>query len=198
MREKIAYIAQKLFFQSGTKAVSIDDIAHELSIAKKTIYNFFESKDHIVRYLVDTHIERHHKYIDEIKEKSKNAIDELVMIYRMNCDQHETMKPIFISDIKKLYPECWADLESFVGKVVPNCIRENIFRGQQEGFYRENVNADFISYLYFKSIFLQLEYFAIQKKLSIIDLDREHLYYHVHAIGTTKGIKYLEKIKFEN
>lgn len=196
-KEQISSIAQKLFFEKGTKAVSIDDIAKELGMSKKTIYNFFTSKDEIVEYEIDKHINQHTCDISNIKNDSKNAIDELLMIYRMNYEQHNLMKPVFISDIQRHYPLSWKKLENFFGECIPNTISENIKRGQDEGLYRLGINIEFISFLYFKSIFTLIEYFTSQKKLSIAELDKEHLYYHINAIGTPKGIRYLDKIKLD-
>ena len=48
MEEKILQIAQKLFLTYGFKTVTMDDIATELSISKKTIYNFFPNKNKLV------------------------------------------------------------------------------------------------------------------------------------------------------
>lgn len=197
MKEKISLIARNLFFQNGTKAVSIDDIASELGISKKTIYNHFESKDEIVEYEIDKHIIDHTCDIDSVKSLAKNAIDELIRIYRMNYEQHHQMKPVFISDIRKFYPQSWVKLENFFGECIPNTIADNIRRGQEEGFYRLGINVEFISYMYFKSIFNQIDFFTLQKKYSIVELDKEHLYYHINAIGTKKGIKYLDKIKID-
>jgi TetR/AcrR family transcriptional regulator, cholesterol catabolism regulator len=198
VKDKIACTAEKLFFQLGTKAVCIDDIATELGISKKTIYTCFASKDEIVDFNINKHIEKHTTDLDDIKVLSKNAIEELILIYRSNYEQHVKMKPIFVSDIKKLYPQCWVKLENFFIERIPNTISENLKRGQEEGNYRIDINIELISFLYFRSIFNLIDYFTIQKKYSIADLEKEHLYYHIHAIGTNHGIKYLDSFKLNS
>lgn len=196
-REAIIKTAEKLFFVRGTKAVSIDDVATELGMSKKTIYTFFASKDDIITSMLDLYMSNHTCDIETILKSSRNAIDELVAIYRLNFEQHTLLKPVFVFDIKKYHPSEWARLELFFSDCVYRTVFQNIERGQKEGLYRENINIDFISHLYFKSIFIIIDYFSIQKKYSIADLDQEHMYYHIHAIGTNKGIKYLDKIQFD-
>lgn len=186
-----------MFFQYGIKAVSIDDIAHELGMSKKTIYNFFGSKDEIIDHILDRNIEEYTCSYSGLVSQSKNAIDAIVHIYRMKCEQHDLIKPIFISDVQKYYPRVWEKLKGFYEIHILKTIQENIQRGQQEGLYRENINTDFVSYLYYKNIFSLIDYFSSQKKYSILELDKEYIYYHIHAIGTPKGIKYLDKINLE-
>ena len=111
-KDIILEFAQSLFYERGTKAVNVDDIAKGLGISKKTIYNFFSSKDEIVEYQIDEHIKHHICDIEAVKVDSQNAINELFLLYKMNCEQHKALKPIFIADIQKYYPSCWKKLEN--------------------------------------------------------------------------------------
>jgi AcrR family transcriptional regulator len=51
-REEIADTFERRFHHFGFRKTSMDEVAHELRISKKTIYTYFESKDEIFRYLV--------------------------------------------------------------------------------------------------------------------------------------------------
>jgi hypothetical protein len=70
-------------------------------------------------------------------------------------------------------------------------------RGQLEGLYRLTIDVEFIASQYFHSVFNMIDFFAQQRKRSFGDLEKELMYYHLNGIGTSKGIKYLDKIKFE-
>jgi AcrR family transcriptional regulator len=101
-KEIILSAARNLFFERGTKSVNMDDIASALGISKKTIYTHFTSKDEIVACELDTHISEHACGVERVKSVSKNAIDELRLIYQMDMESHQKMKPIFVSDIQKV------------------------------------------------------------------------------------------------
>lgn len=197
MKEKIALKAHDLFFQRGTKAVSIEDIASELGISKKTIYNYFSSKDEIIAYNIDFHISENCCIIDSNREKAKNAIEELVGVYHLNYRQHSMMNPIFIADIKKFHSTEWAKLEKFLNNHILMTIGKNIIRGQEEGLYRDDLHRDLITFLYMRNVISLIDFFSSQTKFSIVSLIKEYIYYHIRGIGTDKGIKYLNNINLE-
>jgi AcrR family transcriptional regulator len=52
MRERILETADRLFYGQGIRAVGVDTVAAEIGISKRTLYNYFASKDDlIVAYL---------------------------------------------------------------------------------------------------------------------------------------------------
>lgn len=197
-KESILVVARNLFFERGTKSVNMDDIASALGISKKTIYQYFPSKDDIVVCELDNHIAEHTEGVEKAKKMAANAIDELRLIYQINMDAHQRMKPIFVADIQKYYPNCWQKLQDFFKTCVFKNIVENIIRGQKEGLYRLTIDVEFIASQYFSSIFNMIDFFAQQRTRSLGDLEKQLMNYHVHGIGTVEGIKYLDNIKFEN
>lgn len=197
MKHKIALKAQELFFQRGIKSVSLDDIASELGMSKKTIYTSFSSKDEIVGYNIDTHINENCCEIEANRLQTKNAIEELIGVYNMHYQNHHQMNPIYISDIKKYYPKEWLKMEKHFNEHIPKTIESNILRGQEEGLYHSEFHPDFISFLYMRSVISLIEFFSTQKTLSLMELTKEFIFYHIRAIGTTKGINYLSKIKLD-
>ena len=197
-KQSILEVAKNLFFERGTKAVNMDDIASTLGISKKTIYTHFSSKDEIVECEIDTHISEHTCGVDIAKSKAKNAIDELRLIYQMDMEAHQKMKPIFVSDIQKYYPGCWKKMQDFFKSCIMKTVVDNMQRGQQEGLYRLTVDIEFIANQYYHSIFNMIEFFAQQRTRSFGDLEKELMYYHINGIGTSKGIRYLDKVNFEN
>lgn len=197
LREKIIQTSRDLFFQRGLKSVSVDDLCTELGISKKTIYTQFGSKDEIVSHLVSDHLQHDFEAIQLIRATSKNAINELLAICEFNCVQHKAMNPIFVNDIKKFYPQEWIKIEHFLGSHINTCIAENIKRGQEEGYFRLDIRIDFVTNMYLKGLLSMIEFFSNQQALSFAELDREFMKYHICAIGTTKGINYLSKIKLD-
>lgn len=197
-KDIISEASKRLFFERGTKAVNMNDIASTLGISKKTIYNFFESKDEIVQYEIEKHMLQQTCSVNEIKQSAFNAIDELRQIYLINLKQHNEMKPIFITDIQRYYVDLWGRLQNFLSSKIFQNISENIQRGQKESLYRKEIKIDFIAMQYYHSVINLINYFSNQKKYSLTDLEKELMYYHIRAIGTPKGIQYLETIKFEN
>jgi AcrR family transcriptional regulator len=192
--DQISEISKKLFFQRGIKSVSVDDIAKELGMSKKTFYKFFESKEVLLDKLVEEHIEKERLEIEKLVLSSKNAIDELYSIYKFNTANCMNMNNIFIDELKKNYFKTWRKLEAHLYNDVPLVIFKNIERGQSEGLYCLYLQKEYIAQLYSKNIFNTLEYFITQNQCAIVQLFQCHFLYHVKGIGTKKGLEELSKV----
>jgi len=192
--DQISEISKKLFFQKGIKSVSVDDIAKELGISKKTFYKFFKSKEELLDKLVQSHIETERLEIEKLVLSSKNAIDELYNIFKFNTANCMNMGNQFVDELKKNYFKTWRKLEVHLYNDVPLVIFKNLERGQNEGLYCQYLQKEYIAQIYSKNIFNTLEYFVSQHQCSIVQLFQCHFLYHVKGIGTKKGLEELSKI----
>lgn len=193
MREKILNAAADMFLSYGFKSVTMDDIAHKIGVSKKTIYANYSTKTKLVQ-ATGTHIlENIKKGIDEIRDMKLNPVIENFEIKRF-VNQHlrgEKTSPHF--QLKKYYPRIFENLQSNQFGVLQDCVGENIERGIEAGYYRENLNVPFITRIHFvcmmgikdKEIF-PLEEFEEGKLMD------ELLEYHLRATCTEKGLKILE------
>jgi AcrR family transcriptional regulator len=194
IENQISEISKKLFFQKGIKSVSVDDIAKELGMSKKTFYKFFDSKEELLDKLVESHIEKERLEIEKLVLSSKNAIEELYNIYKFNTENCMNMGNHFVDELKKNYFKTWRKLEVHLYNDVPLVIFKNIERGQSEGLYCQYLQKEYIAQLYSKNIFNTLEYFIAQNQCSIVQLFQCHFLYHVKGIGTKKGLEELSKV----
>lgn len=193
---QIIHIAQKLFFENGTKSISVDDICAEMGISKKTLYKYFGSKDEIVDQLLDQHICMDKELHEKIKLEAKDAIEEIKAIFDNNKEHHTSLKPIFLNDLKKWHPTTWARLQVYLDDHINTCILANIARGQAEGYFRLDLDPIFITNMYTKGIFALMDFFGKQTNYSMADLDREYMLYHIRGIGTDKAHKKLKTFQF--
>ena len=105
MREKIISKATELFLNLGFKSVTMDDIANELGMSKKTIYVHFSNKTKLIEattfHLFDVICDG----IDGICDTATNPIEELysIKLYVMTHLKNEKTSPQF--QLKKYYPQ---------------------------------------------------------------------------------------------
>lgn len=199
MKEKIIHTATDLFLKLGFKSVTMDDIANEMGISKKTIYSHFKNKTSLVKQCAFSVMRNITQGIDEISAKEQNPIDELFEIkkfvmHKLKDDQHS---PQF--QLEKYYPEISKQLyKTHFDKMMETTIT-NIEKGIAQGLYREKLDADFISRLYFMGItgLKDQELFSPQKYSSNYIAD-EYLEYHLRGIVTEKGLLTLRKFIKEN
>jgi len=195
MKEKILEKASEMFLNLGFKSVTMDEIATELSISKKTVYSHFKNKNCLVEDACGYLSNIIHKGINLICNKQQNSVEELFEIkaFVMKNLNNEKSSPQF--QLQKFFPDIYAKVQNKNFDLMYSCILENLKRGVNEGIYRPDINYEFITRIYYSGIhsIKHEDLFSVEsfEKNQLMNL---YLDYHVRAIATTKGIKSLEAI----
>ena len=199
MRETILKKAMDMFLVYGYKSVTMDEIATELGISKKTIYQHFANKNDLVEASTMNLFEFISTGIDKIREQEKNSIEEVFIIrgfLRKNLND-ETTSPFH--QLQKFFPKIFSCLRTKHFEKVHNCMVDNIQRGIKHGLYRPEINIDFISRIYFTGLtgIKEADIFP-QDIFEINNLTRQYLEYHLRAIVTPKGLNVLQEVLKNN
>jgi len=194
MREKIVHKAFEMFLNLGFKSVTMDDIAHEMGISKKTIYVHFENKTKLVEEVTFTVFENICNGIDCICESSNNPIEELyeVKMYVMQYLKNEKSSPQY--QLKKYYPQIYQRVHLKQFEKMHKSVSESIQKGIDTELFRPNIDVDFISRMYFNGMTGIKDETIFPQTLFTMDyLMESYLEYHLRAIVTDKGLKILDK-----
>ena len=191
MKEKIINKAKEMFLKLGFKSITMDDIACEMCISKKTIYNYFSNKDVLIEESVEMVHKEIHETIDKIVAQNFNAIEENFEIKRMFKEMFKSAESSPIYQLKKHYPEVYAKALTSQIEVCETCFRNNILKGMNEGLYRENLDVDNYIKFYYTLIFNINENTA--SGIEAEELELKALEYHIRAMATLAGIIELEK-----
>lgn len=191
MRDKIVSRASDLFLKLGFKSVTMDDIAREMSISKKTIYKFFHNKEVLIEETTAAVHSDVHYIISEIVAKKHNAIEENFEIRKMFKEMFKSSDTSPIYQLKKHYPEIY---EKVMSREINECnmvFRQNIENGIAQGLYRDKISIATCVRFYYNLIFSIKEQTSSEKEGQQLEL--EILEYHTRAIATPAGIAELEK-----
>lgn len=191
MKEKIINKAKEMFLRLSFKSITMDDIACEMCISKKTIYKYFSNKDVLIEQSVEMVHKEVHETIDQIVAKNFNAIEENFEIKRTFREMFKSAESSPIYQLKKHYPEVYAKALSSQIEVCEKCFRDNIQKGINEGLYRENLDVDNYIKFYYTLIFNINENTA--SGIEAEELELKALEYHIRAMATLAGIIELEK-----
>jgi AcrR family transcriptional regulator len=191
MREKIIKKAGGLFLKVGFKTITMDDIAREMGISKKTIYKHFENKELLIEATSEImHVEVH-QAMSGVLEKNHNAIAENFEIKNMLNKMFEDSATSPVYQLKKHYPEIYNQIISRETDHRNGCLRRNIEKGIAEGLYRKDVNIDNCIKFYYSIIFGIKEATILESEAQQLEL--EALEYHIRAMATPKGIEEFKK-----
>lgn len=199
MKCKILEKASEMFLNFGFKSVTMDDIAEKMSISKKTIYTHFKNKTKLVEETTMAVFETISTGIDCICELKKNPIEELYAIksFVMKHLKNEKSSPQY--QLQKYYPELFHKLKMKQLGVMQECIVNNLKRGINENLYRNELDLNFISRIYFNGIIgIKDEETFPHNEFTPNYLLESYLEYHIRAIATKKGILKLEKLLSKN
>jgi AcrR family transcriptional regulator len=192
MKEKIISKASELFLKLGFKSVTMDDIAGEMCISKKTIYKYFCNKEVLIEESTTLVHRQIHEIIDTIVAKKNNAIHENFEIREMFCEMFKNSldsSPLY--QLKKHYPEIYRKVMTQEIDQCSQWFRENIEKGIREKLYRSDLNIDVYVKFYYTLIFHINETTVSDKEAQKLEL--EALEYHTRAMSTPLGIVELEK-----
>ncbi len=192
--EKILEKVSFLYRKYGIKSVTMDDVAHELGISKKTLYQYVSDKSELVEKVVE-HI-RHCNFslMTDMKSFKGNAIEQLIEVSQMVNSLMKDHSPSYEYDLKKYYPETFRKLMSARRKMMYESMLGNIRQGKKEGIFRKELDEEIIAKLHL----LRMENLQTNE---IFDEDEMHsskffievFVYHIHGLATLKGLEILNK-----
>ena len=182
-----------MFLNIGVKSVTMDEIAAELGISKKTIYAHFPTKTKLIEATTFYVFEEISKGIEEIKSKNSNPIEEHYIIknFALRNLKDEKSSPQY--QLQKYYPKLFSVVKKKQQNLLENILKENLEKGVKEGFYRSEIDIPFICRIYFVEVMgIKDRDLFPESEFSTNDLVEYHLEYHLRAIVTDKGLSSLQ------
>ena len=182
-----------MFSRFGVKNLTMDDIAKELGMSKKTIYQHVNNKADLVRLSLEEFLKEEKANLKAILASTENSVDTIIQLAYYFHGQIREFNPYVLNDLQKYYPDCWAILNDYRYSYFHTVIADNIDNGIREGLYRKDMNADIIAKIYIKGfeILLDQDLFP-QKKYVFLEVYKEFLKYHLRGIVSAEGLKLLE------
>jgi AcrR family transcriptional regulator len=192
--DSILVKVSELYKKYGIKSVTMDDVARELGVSKKTLYQYVSDKTELVGKVVDKVMDCSFSSIEEMEQTGSNAIEQLIEVSRRVNIIMKDHSPSYEYDLKKYYPEIYARLMSERRAKMYESMLANIRRGKKEGVYRDELNEEIITKLHIMRMeSLRESEFFKPEELHASKFFREILVYHIHGLASEEGRKVLEK-----
>jgi len=147
-KQRVLDIAAGKFLESGFNKVTIDEVATELRMSKKTLYKFFPSKEdliHAVAKLLLSNAEREVSAIVNAEEPFEQKVTKLLTLIGKNM--HRISRQ-FQLDIQRYAPNLWKEIETFRREKIFVRVRQMFEQAKRENIFREDLNVDLL-YLVF-------------------------------------------------
>lgn len=194
VKDRILIKADELFMQYGIRSVSMDDIATQLGMSKKTIYQFFVDKDELVDAVVDTDLKKMQNDCTTSGKEAEDAIHEIFIMMDRVIDQFINMNPMLLYDLEKFHFKPFQKFLEHKNKFLFRIIKDNIERGIAEELYRPELNVDVMSKFRLECIMIPFNMAVFPPaKYNLAEVTREIIQHYVYGLATLKGHKLVQK-----
>ena len=190
LKEKILITAINLFHKHGIRSVKMDDIANELKISKRTLYEIYSNKEELLLEVVRRDKQREKRRMDEIGRTGSNVINIIIEISRFRLEEFSQINPLFFEEIHK-YPELLAYVHRLHDERESDA-HAFIQRGIDEGLFLPNLNYNIVRTM---TVALQNAIMNqyLYKKYDIKELAHVSILFFIRAYCTMKGVMLLDE-----
>ncbi len=193
-KTRILTESRGLFQRRGIRAVTMDDIARELGMSKKTIYQYFRNKAEIVQGVVEGFFQEERCMHQEILEKAHDPVEEMLLILQAMEKTFNDIPPVMIYEVRKYYPQSWNQFDHYKHDFILESIRENLEEGVRTGLYRKDMDVETVALLRLTEIemIFNPDVFSPHEN-DIQKLQMELFKIFLHGVVTMRGKKLIYK-----
>ena len=153
IKEKILLTTKDMFYKYGYSKVTMEEIAADLGISKRTLYKHFSNKEHILREIVNNAKCEIETYVDNlIDDKETEFIIKLQNFMAFVVSHFSRLSNPIVQDLVKNQPEVWKDIQQFRKKNAHDCFSRLIKQGIENGIFRDDINSEVVTMLYFSAV----------------------------------------------
>lgn len=191
LRDKILEAAMRAFAQRGIRAVKMDDVASELSISKRTVYEIFNNKESLLFEGMKKYYAERQALAREETSQCENVMEIMVAIYRMKVEEFRQTNPLFFVDLVK-YPKVSRFLNQQNQQMRKDLLKF-MERGIYEGYFREDINYELAGRL-FDALGKYVMVNQLYRQYSIEEIFQNLIFVSMRGLCTDKGVKALDCI----
>ena len=197
-KERILQKAHDLFNKYGIRSVTMDEIATQIGMSKKTIYQSFANKDELVDAIIQDHIAKNKLRCEGDCGIADNAIHQIFLSMDMVQEMLGEVNPTIFNDLQKFHTATFSKLNHFKDLYLYEMVFDNISWGIKDGLYRSEINIDMITRLRLSTMFLPFnqDIFPLNK-YNHVQVQIETLEHFLYGLATSKAHKLIVKYKSE-
>lgn len=147
-KNRIVAVAHERFMASGFNSVTMDDIARELGMSKKTLYEFFPGKTELLREAMKFKCDNWQKEMNAIAKETTGFFERARRTFRFIAQMYAKLSQSYLTDLRRCAPEVWSDMQKFRRGRVRGNILDLLRQGIREGVLRKDLDPEALADLY--------------------------------------------------
>jgi len=198
VKERILIKAADLFLRYGVRSITMDEIATQLGISKKTIYQFFTDKDDMVSAVIDQEIQRNEVECVTFRKIAENAVHQIFLAQESVEDMLKYTNPLMLYDLEKHHPRAYKRLKEFKYQFLHQVLMDNLQWGMEEELYRADLQRDIVVKGRIEAAFLVFNPDVFpHSRYKVVEVAYELAMIFLHGVVSDKGKKLIEKYTTE-
>ena len=198
VKERIQKKAHELFLRYGIRSISMDDIAAQLGMSKKTIYQFFSEKDELVNAVMSEEVRYTQHECELWTTHARNAVDDIFLTLQRLYEQFSNLNPMVLYDAEKFHPKAFETFRKMKEEFLLEVVAHNLRRGIEEELYRADINVEMMSRYRVETMMVPFAMAAnAPAKFHLVDVSRETMEHFLYGLSTLKGHKLISKYREE-
>lgn len=195
VKQRIIGEAAQLFMRHGAKTITMDDVAKECGISKRTLYEYFADKESLLIACIEKFVEYKRAEHEEFLKSSENVIEAIIKSVKRTLE-FQDISPIFFMEVKRFFPNVAKSHLSKTEEMRCMDTMKFLTTGIKQGLFRKNLNLEIITH-----ILLQQETalgetatdIIYNKKYDLKEYFMTTMFCLIRGLATEKGIALIEK-----
>lgn len=193
LEERVVKKASELFLMHGIRSVTMDRIARESGISKRTLYEVFTDKDTLLLKTLEYQRKKQRKEMEELAAGSSNSFELCLKQYKRIMHALRCINRNYLPDLRRYHPKVALFFEKDKEEVMQESVRLTD-AGIKEGYIRPELNSKILALL----LHVQLEIFMFSSELeknefSYAEVFETIVMNYARGIATSKGLELLER-----
>lgn len=183
-----------LFIENGAKTLTMDDIAKEFGMSKKTLYQHYKNKDALLEDVLAFKLNDVIEQLNMLDDTIENAVERMFCRDQQIEEAVKSNKSLFIRQLVRYYPAIFNKHISEFSDRFTDVLLRNIKKGREQGYYRMDFNETAYAQLFFSLIMSYDSSPFIDNEI----FDRNHFHeevvlFYMNAITTEEGKKFIKQ-----
>lgn len=195
-KERILQKAHELFNRYGIRSVSMDEIAAQVGMSKKTLYQYFADKDELVSAVFSRIMTHNKEQCIADRSIAENALQEVFLAFDMMQEMFAEMNPAVLFEMEKYHPSTFAQFKAYRDEFLYKMIRQNMERGIAEDLYRSDIDIDVLTRYRLHGMMMPFnpEVFP-NNRTHLVHIEQQLLEHFLYGLATAKGQQLIQQYK---
>ena len=191
LRERIIEKAMQEFSMHGIRAVKMDDLAADLGISKRTLYEIFKDKETLLLEGIKEYYNRKREYLFDYAEENHDVMEIVLEAYRMKVEEVRSVNPAFYQDLIK-YPKVTRFMKESQ-EASRTAFLDFMNRGVEDGYFRKDVNYQLVPHI-FDALGQHVLNNSLLQQYSVEELYSNFFLIALRGFCTDKGQHVIDKL----